>query len=114
MWIEIFSDVSYPPKNIDEIPTRINNSKYFTVLDCKRGFWQIKVSKRTEKYLTFLTLWGRYCFRLASTPEVFQDIINELLKNIPNVECSVDDVLIHAGKSSKLQKNTKNYKEYIA
>lgn len=63
----------YPLKTIEEISANIKGSKYFTKLDCKRGFWQIKVSERTQKYLTFATPWGRYAcmrlpFRIASAP----------------------------------------------
>jgi hypothetical protein len=33
---------------IEEIVTRIIGSKFFTFHDCQRGFWQIKVTSRTE------------------------------------------------------------------
>lgn len=102
----------YPLKTWDEIATRINKSKWFTKLDCNKGFWQIKVSENSRKYLTFATPFGRYCcnrlpFGICSAPEVFSERINELLKDIKNVECSMDDILIHAETKEKLDEITK-------
>lgn len=102
----------YPLKSIEEIAARVHGSKYFTLLDCRRGFWQIKLSKRTEPYLTFSTPWGRYCFQrmpfgLASAPEVFTEIMNRLLDGIENTEVSMDDILIHATTQEELERATK-------
>lgn len=102
----------YPMKSIEEIAARVHGSKYFTLLDCRRGFWQIKVTKRTEQYLTFSTPWGRYCFQrmpfgLASAPEVFTEIMNRLLDGIERTEVSMDDMLIHAPTLEELQNTTK-------
>lgn len=44
-------------KMIDEIATRAN-SRYFTLVDCRRGFWKIKVNKRTEKVLNIFNSLG--------------------------------------------------------
>lgn len=103
----------YPLKTIEEIAARINESKYFTLLGCNRGFWQIKVSQRTQKYLTFATPWGRYAFKrlpfgLASAPEVFQEVMSTLLENIKNTECSMDDILIHSKTEAELNEITQN------
>lgn len=52
----------FPLKTVEEIAALVSGSKHFTKLDCKKGFWQIKVSERTSKYLTFSTPWGRYSY----------------------------------------------------
>lgn len=101
----------YPLKTMEEIATRTKGSKFFTLLDCRRGFWQIKVTERTQKYLTFSTPWGRYCFLrlpfgLASASEVFTEIMNTLLDGIPNVEISMDDILIHSDTEQQLKETT--------
>lgn len=101
----------HPLNTMEEIATKIAGSKYFTLLDCKRGFWQIEVTERTQKYLTFATPWGRYCctrlpFGLASALEVFQEVMTSLLREVPNTECSMDDILIHAKTIKELRKIT--------
>lgn len=102
----------YPLSTLEEISARISGSQWFTILDCRKGFWQIRVTDRTSKYLTFSTPFGRYCckrlpFGLASAPEVFQQIICNLLDNIQGVESSVDDILIHAATREELEEITK-------
>ncbi|KAJ8890359.1 hypothetical protein PR048_009867 [Dryococelus australis] len=53
--MEPTSAVSPIVVTLNEIATRLHHSKYFTLLDCRKGFWQINVSDRTSKYLTFAT-----------------------------------------------------------
>lgn len=101
----------FPLRTLEEISTKVKSSKYFTILDCRRGFWQIKVSKRTSKYLTMSTPWGRYSFKrlpfgLASAPEVFQDLMSKVLDGLENTECSMDDILIHAETKEQLSEIT--------
>lgn len=52
----------HPLNTVEEITAKIAGASYFTLLDCRRGFWQIEVTERTQKYLTFATPWGRYSF----------------------------------------------------
>ncbi|XP_058840852.1 uncharacterized protein K02A2.6-like [Topomyia yanbarensis] len=102
----------HPLSTIEEISSRICNSKWFTVLDLRKGFWQIPVTERTKKYLAFGTPWGRYTckrlpFGLASAPEVFQKLMNTVLDGLQGVESSMDDILIHAATIDKLNEITK-------
>lgn len=102
---------NYPLKTIEEITTKIAGATIFSKLDCRKGFWQIQLSERTQKYLTFATPWGRYCciklpFGLCSAPEVFQQIMSKLLTGIQNAEASMDDILIFASTKEELQNTT--------
>ncbi|RLU21670.1 hypothetical protein DMN91_006046 [Ooceraea biroi] len=38
----------YPLRTLEEVAANINGAKYFTILDCKKGFWQIPVTERTR------------------------------------------------------------------
>lgn len=101
----------YPLNTVEEITARINGSKWFTLLDCRKGFWQLQVTPRTSEYLTFSTPFGRYsCLRmpfgLASAPEVFQQVMSSLTAGVKNTEVSMDDVLIHATTKEELEKLT--------
>lgn len=101
----------YPLKTLEEITAKIAGSKIFSKLDCKKGFWQIKLSPRTQKFLTFATPWGRYScvklpFGLCSAPEIFQQIMTKLLSGIEKAEASMDDILIYATDKKELDKTT--------
>ncbi|XP_065077663.1 uncharacterized protein K02A2.6-like [Ochlerotatus camptorhynchus] len=103
----------YPLRTIEEIAARIRDSTWFTILDCKKGFWQIQVAEASQKYLTFGTPWGRYSckrlpFGLASAPEVFQNHISTLLDGLDNMDVSMDDILIYATSEAKLKEITAN------
>lgn len=85
----------YPLKTVEEIAAKVLGSKFFTVLDCFKGYWQIPLSEKTQKLLTFSTPWGRYsCLRLpygiSSAPEIFQRIMNSILQDMDHVEISMD------------------------
>lgn len=45
-------------KTVEEIAAAVSGSKFFTKLDCFKGYWQIPLTKRTQDILTFSTPWG--------------------------------------------------------
>ncbi|CAH2108120.1 unnamed protein product [Euphydryas editha] len=80
----------FPLATIEEISVDIKGSKFFALLDCTKGFWQIKLSERTQKILTFATPWGRYSFKrlpfgVSSAPEIFQKILTNLFRKFKTV-----------------------------
>ncbi|KAJ8893095.1 hypothetical protein PR048_005678 [Dryococelus australis] len=94
----------YPPQTIEEIAARLKGSKYFTLLDCTKGFWQFKVTNRTSQYLTFATPWGRYkCKRMP-----FE------LAPAPELNCSMDDILLHAESINELDAITETIMKKLA
>lgn len=100
----------YPLNTLEKISALIIRSKYFTLLHCKRGFWQIYVTEGTQKYLTFSTPWGpffvqTFVWDLISTG-VLSGNYNTLNKGIPNVQCSMDDILFYADSWETLKKLT--------
>ncbi|UYV60919.1 K02A2.6-like [Cordylochernes scorpioides] len=102
----------YPLRTIEDIASNIKNSKYFTKLDFLKGFWQLKVAAETQPYMTFSTPWGRYAFLrvpfgIKTAPEIFQNTISKIVENIPDVENSMDDILIHAEDIQTLRERTK-------
>ena len=89
----------YPLPVIDELAPRLNNAKYFTVLDVKNGFRHIDLEKKSRKLTTFNTPYGRYVwkrltFGICSAPEVFQKRIKEIIEGLEGVEVIADDFLI--------------------
>ena len=84
---------------IDEIITRMPNTKVFSVLDASSGFWQIKLDMPSAKLCTFNTPLGRYMFKrlpfgLSSSQEIFQKTMSETFQDMEGVEVVIDDLLI--------------------
>lgn len=103
----------FPMKTVEEIAAKVNNAQYFTKLDCQKGFWQLKVTERTSKYLTMGTPWVRFCYRrlpfgICSAPEVFSEIMNKTLEGIDNCEVAMDDIFIFGNSVQELNKITKS------
>lgn len=63
------------------------------------GFWQLPTSEETAKILTFVTSFGRYCFKrlpfgISSAPKEFHGTLTEILTGLEGVLIYIDDVLI--------------------
>jgi len=59
----------------------------FTKLDVNAGFWQTKLSEKSALYTTFITPFGRLCFKklpfgITSAPEFFQQKMSNILKDL--------------------------------
>jgi hypothetical protein len=82
---------SYPPPVFDETTSTLHGSKYFTVLDCYSGFWQVSIEEHRER--TGFTVpcehyeFHRLYFGLSYSPENFQRLMDAVLKYLIGVEC---------------------------
>ena len=91
----------HPMVSVDESLAKLANSKVFSKLDAKSGFWQIPLSEESKEYTTFITPFGRYWFNrlpfgISSASEIFQRTISNILGDLEGVICHMDDILIHA------------------
>ena len=89
----------FPMQTVEDVISRMPNAKVFSVLDANHGFWQVKLAKDSSKLATFNTPFGRYSytrlpFRIASAPEVFQNVMVHLFQDIEGVEVIVDDLVV--------------------
>ena len=87
--------------SVDESVAALVNSKIFSKLDAKSGFWQIPLSKESRLLTTFVTPFGRLCmnrlpFGICSASELFQRTVSEILAEVEAVICHMDGVLIEA------------------
>ena len=85
--------------SVDQTLGRLAGAKVFTKLDANSVFWQIPLSTNSEELTTFITPFGRYCFRrlpfgITSAPEYFQKRMNKMLDGLPGVLCMMDDIII--------------------
>ena len=86
----------YPLPTIEQVATRLNKAKVFTVLDAKAGFWQVKLDQQSSYLTTFNTPFGRYRwlrmpFEISSAPEVWQKQMNQIVEGLAGIEVIADD-----------------------
>ena len=92
--------------SVENTLAQLAGAKHFTKLDANSGFWQIEMEPDSAKFTTFITPFGRYQFNrllfgITSAPEHFQRRMNEILGDIEDAVCLIDDILIYGKTQSE-------------
>ncbi len=98
----------HPIATFEDVVTRTEGSRYFTVLDVNQGYFQIALEEKSQKLTAFSTPFGRYMYKrlpmgIKSAPEIYQRAMNDLFSDLEGVEIVMDDLLIH-GPSLEINK----------
>lgn len=96
----------HPITTIEDVMTRTNGSKLFTVLDANQGYFQIGLDEESQKITAFNTPFGRYMYKrlpmgISSAPEIYQRAMHDMFSDIEGVEIVMDDILVH-GPSAEI------------
>ncbi|XP_013147927.1 PREDICTED: uncharacterized protein K02A2.6-like [Papilio polytes] len=88
----------YPLPRIEDLMVNLSGARYFSKIDLSQAYNQIELDE-TRKYTVVNTHRGLYRYNrlvygLASSPGIFQRIMCNLFRGIPNVEIFLDDVII--------------------
>ena len=84
---------SYRLPRFEETTSILSGSKYFSVLDCYSGFWQIDIHEpHREKTAFSVPSLGHYQFNrlpygLSNSAASFQRLMNLVLKNLTGMDC---------------------------
>ena len=84
---------------IDDVLPRLDGAKVFSILDAKDGFLHIHLNKKNSYLTTFWEpngryRWCRFPFGLSSSPEEFQQRLQNALHGIKEVAVVADDILV--------------------
>ena len=96
--------------SVEQTLAQIGGAKVFSKLDANSGFWQVELSHDSSRLTTFLTPFGRFCFKrlpfgITSAPEYFQRRMSEILSGLRGVVCLIDDVLVYGATQEDHDKN---------
>lgn len=102
----------YPLPLIDDCILYLSNKKFFSSLDMKAAYHQIKMHEDSFKYTSFVTPLGQYehvkvPFGLSNAPATFQRFINEIFRKLVDegrLRIFLDDFLLA----------TETYEEHLA
>ncbi|XP_018316621.1 uncharacterized protein K02A2.6-like [Mycetomoellerius zeteki] len=88
----------YPLARVEEIFGKISGGQAFTKLDGPDAFHQVEVEESCKKYLVINTHRGLYRYNIlpqgiASSPAIFQELMDRILKGIPMTGSFVDDTI---------------------
>lgn len=104
----------FPLPRIDDILDQLSGNSWFTTLDLKSGYWQIKIREEDKEKTAFSIGNGLWQFTvmpfgLCNAPATFERMMEEVLQGILNKICLVylDDVIIFGKDFSEMLKNLK-------
>ncbi|GBM51276.1 Transposon Ty3-I Gag-Pol polyprotein [Araneus ventricosus] len=92
----------FPLPNIEESVERVSAAKFITVIDLAKGYWQIPLSKRAQRYAAFVTNFGTYVplrmpFGLVNAPYFFSKLMSQVLENCESFAVPyLDDTAIYS------------------
>jgi len=102
----------YPLPLIGEALDRLRTAKYYTKLDIKDAYHNVRIKEGDEWKTTFTTKYGTYeylvmPFGLTNAPAAFQRWINRTLQSYIDICCIVylDDILIYSDSLEQHQKD---------
>ena len=89
----------YPIPRIDDLYANLAGGIEFSTLDLSNAYLQMPLTEESIKYTTINTHIGlfqynRLSFSIASAQAMFQRVMDNLIKGIPNVCGYLDDILI--------------------
>ena len=102
---------SYPLPVIDDILAILGKAKYFTSLDLKSGYWQVKMDDNSKEKTAFACHKGLFHFNvmpfgLCNAPSVFMLLMNTVLKGLDSFAIAyLDDVIIFSENAEDHQKH---------
>ncbi|CAG8504774.1 6570_t:CDS:2, partial [Scutellospora calospora] len=94
---------AYPLPRIDDLLETFSTASWFSTLDLKSGYWQVRIEEKDKEKMAFITRGGLFefnvmLFGLTNVPATFQRLIDQVLeKHIRNfVVVYIDDINIYS------------------
>jgi hypothetical protein len=92
---------AYPLPQIEDALSRLEGSRYFSIMDMQSGYWQVGMRPEDREKTAFITAGGLYQFKvmpfgLTNAPATFQRMMDVLLSGLKWNICLVylDDIVI--------------------
>ncbi|GKB91485.1 putative reverse transcriptase domain-containing protein [Tanacetum coccineum] len=119
----------YPLPRIDDLFDQLQGARYFSKIDLRSGYHQLRVHKDDIPKAAFRTRYGHFeftvmPFRLTNAPAVFMDLMNRVCKPYLDkfVIVFIDDILVYSKSKDEhevhlrlvleLQKNEELYAKF--
>ena len=100
----------YPSRTTEEVNHKFVNAKFFTKLDAKNGYWNVKLDEESSCLTTFNTPFGRYRFLrlpfgLKVSQDIFQCLMDDAYQNCRGAVNIADDVEVYGRDEKDYDRN---------
>lgn len=114
-WLEVDK---YPLPKTQDLFAKLAGGRYFTKLDLTQAYQQVELDEESKQYLTINTPKGLYRlnrlpYGVASSPAIFQRIMDQVLQGLKRVVCYLDDILITGTTEAEHWKNVEQVLERL-
>ena len=84
----------------EDVKTKLSREKFFTKLDARSDYWQVKLDHERSMLTTLNTPFGRYRFlrmpfEIHSAQDVFQKMVDKTYGDLQAVTAIIDDILLY-------------------
>ena len=92
---------SYPIPRIDDCIDSVGQAKFVTKVDLLKGYYGIPLTEKAKDMSAFVTPDGLFQYKvlpfgLKGAPATFQRLMNTVLRDIPNCQAYLDDVIVYS------------------
>ncbi|WJZ95434.1 hypothetical protein VitviT2T_014205 [Vitis vinifera] len=102
----------YPIPLAAKLFDRLSKASYFTKLDLRLGYWQVRIAAGDERKTTCVTRYGSYeflvmPFGLTNAPTTFCNLMNDVLFDYLDafVVVYLDDIVVYSKTLTKHEKH---------
>ena len=93
----------YTLPRIDDLFDQLQGAQYFSKIDLRSGYHQLRIRKANVSKTTFRTRYGHYellvmSFELTNAPAAFMDLMNRVFRPYVDqfVVVFIDDILVYS------------------
>ena len=93
----------YPLPTAEDLFATLSGGELFTKLDLSNAYQQLELTPDSVPYLVINTHEGLFAYRrltygVSTAPNVFQQVMDQILQGIPGVTCYLDDILVASSR----------------
>ena len=99
----ITQEAKFPLPRVEDCIDRLGTAKYFSKIDLRSGYWQVRIAEEDIPKTAFRTQYGHHewlvmPFGLQGAPSTFQRMMTHYLRQYLGefVLCYIDDILIYS------------------